>query len=141
MRCSQFSRMLEIKQSKMSNLSTLSKELFSQLTTKLQMAINLAKEKGPQAGSQLYQYKNMLHKTASEMLLIWLATFPYSFSLCMWINLLCRSCSIMSKGRIPINMLLYNEVRDLTAELLTDDVETHLQPFNNETFYYKTANI
>ena len=38
-------------------------------------------------------------------------------------------------------MLLYNEVRDLTAELLTDDVETHLQPFNNETFYYKTANI
>ena len=37
---------MEIKESKMLNLSTLSKELLPQLTTRLQMAVSLAQEKG-----------------------------------------------------------------------------------------------
>ena len=41
---------------------------------------------------------------------------------------------------------MYNQVRDLTATLLTDvchdvKVEPDLQPLNNEAFYHKTANI
>ena len=45
-RCSQLSRKMEIKEFKMLNLSTLSKELLPQLTTRLQMAVGLAQEKG-----------------------------------------------------------------------------------------------
>ena len=44
-RCSQYSRK-KIKHSKISNLSIISKELLSQLTTRLQIAVNLAQEKG-----------------------------------------------------------------------------------------------
>jgi len=37
----------------------------------------------------------------------------------------------------------HNEVRNVTVEQVCRDVEVepHLQPLNNETFHYKTANI
>ena len=77
-RCSQFSCKLEIKQTKLSRLSTLSKEL-SQLTTKLQTAVSLAQPR-PQAGSQLCQCKNMAFPYTGqplEMLLVYgMVSFP-----------------------------------------------------------------
>ena len=47
------------------------------------------------------------------------------------------------KGGFP--SIRHNEVRDLTAELLSElchniEVESYLQPLNGETFQYKTAN-
>ena len=49
-----------------------------------------------------------------------------------------------AKGGFP--SIRHNEVRDLTAELLTEvchdvQVEPHLQSLNTETFHRKTANV
>ena len=66
-RCIQFSRKMEIKQSKMLNLSNLSKGLFSQLTTGLQMAVNLAQEKDASSwltALPVQEHGFSLHKTA-----------------------------------------------------------------------------
>ena len=49
-----------------------------------------------------------------------------------------------SKGGFP--SIRHNEVRDLTAELLSEvchavEIEPHLQPIDDETFQLKTANV
>ena len=49
-----------------------------------------------------------------------------------------------TKGGFP--SIHHNEIRDLTAELLTEvchdvQVEPHLQLLNTETFHHKTANV
>ena len=65
--CSQYSREMEIKQSKMSNLSIISKELLSKLTTRLPMAVNLAQEKGASCwltALPIQEHGFSLHKTA-----------------------------------------------------------------------------
>ena len=168
-RCSQLSQKIEIKESKMLNLSTLSKELLPQLTTRLQMAVGLAQEKGASSwltalpvqehGFSLHktafpvqEHGFSLHKTAFEMLLHcgmvgWLPTRTLSHCACC-----CACCCAFSvdhalsclKGGFP--SIQHNEVRDLTAELLTEvchdvEVEPHLQPLDDETFKYKTANV
>ena len=57
--CSQLSCKMEIKESKMLNLSTISKELFPQLTTRLQITVGLAQEKGVSSWLKLYLCRNM----------------------------------------------------------------------------------
>ena len=60
---------MEIKESKMLNLSTLSKELLPQLTTRLQMAVGLAQEKGASSWLTALPVQEHGFSTVFEMLL------------------------------------------------------------------------
>jgi len=82
-------RWTEIKQSKMSNLSNLSKELFSQLTTRPQMAVGLVQEKGALSwliALPVQEHGFSLHKTSFRGALAlrygWLASRTPSQCVC-----------------------------------------------------------
>ena len=134
----------------MLNLSPLSKELLPQPATRLQMAVGLAQEKGASSwltALPVQEHGFSLHKTAFQDVLAlrygWLPTRTPSHCACgcAFSGDHALSCS---KGRFP--SIRHNEVRDLTAELLTEvchdvEVEPHLQPLDDKTFKYKTANV
>ena len=66
-RCNQFSRKLEIKQSKAAHSSSVCSDLCPQLSTTLQKAVTLASEKGASSwlsALPLREYGFALHKTA-----------------------------------------------------------------------------
>lgn len=148
-RCSQFSRKLEIKQSKTTNLSTLSKELLSKLTLRLQRAVSLAQEKGASSwltALPIQEHGFSLHKTAFHDALAlrygWLPSRTPSHCACGSSFSVDHALSC-PKGGFP--SIRHNEVRDLTADLLSEvchdvEVEPNLQPLNDETFQYKTSN-
>ena len=80
---------MEIKESKMLNLSTLSKELLPQLTTRFQMVVGLAQEKGVSSwltALPVQEHNFSLHKTAFQDALAlrygWLPTRTPSHCAC-----------------------------------------------------------
>ena len=92
----------------MLNLSTLSKELLPQLTTRLQMAVGLAQEKGSSSwltALPVQEHGFSLHKTAFQDALAlrygWLPTRTPSGSLCMCMavhSLLIMHCHVQRVG-------------------------------------------
>ena len=149
-RCNQFSRKLEIKQSKATHSSSVCSDLCPQLSTTLQKAVTLASEKGASSwlsALPLREYGFALHKTAFHDALAlrygWLPSRMPSHCTCGSKFSIEHALSC-PKGGFP--SIRHNEVRDLTATLLTDvchdvKVEPDLQPLNNEAFHHKTANI
>ena len=147
--CSLYSRKLEIKQSKTINLSTLSKELFSKLTPTLQRAVTLAQEKGASSwltALPVQEHGFSLHKTAFQDALAlrygWMPSCTPSHSVC-GTNFSVDHALSRLKGGFP--SIRHNEVRDITAELLSEvchdvEIEPHLQPLSDERFQQKTAN-
>ena len=119
----------------MLNLSTLSKELLLQLTTRLQMAVGLAQEKGASSWLTALPVQEQgfsLHKTAFRDTLAlwygWLPTRTPSHCTCGCTFSVDHALSY-PKGGFP--SIRHNEVRDLTAELLTEmchDVEVEPPP-------------
>ena len=78
-----------------------------------------------------------------HLLVIWLVTFLHAFSLCLWKQLSVDHDFLCPQG--GFQSICHNEVRDLTAKLLSEvchnvEVKPNLQPLNCETFHYKTAN-
>ena len=148
-RCSLHSRKLEIKQSKTINLSTLSKELFSKLTPTLQRAVTLAQEKGASSwltALPVQEHGFSLHKTVFQDALAlrygWMPSRTPSHCAC-GTNFSVDHALSCPKGGFP--SIRHNEVRDITAELLSEvchdvEVEPHLQPLSDERFQQKTAN-
>ena len=73
-----------------------------------------------------------------------LASPPYCNPLCLWGFIFCGSCAFLSEGGLP--SLHYNEIRDLTATLLTEVcsqvcTEPELQPVHNpDEFHLSTSN-
>ena len=128
--CGLSSRKLEIKQSKAINLSTFSKELFSKLTPALQRAVTLAQEKGASswlAALPVQEHGFSLNKTAFRDTLAlrygWLPSRTPSHCACGTRFSIDHVLSC-PKGGFPL--MRHNEVRDLTAELLSEvcnDVE------------------
>ena len=62
----------------------------------------------------------------------------YSHTLCMWCKLLCRARGFPS--------IRHNEIRDITANLLTEVchdvlVEPNLQPLTGEALAHRTSNV
>ena len=93
-RCSQYSCRMEIK---MSNLSIISKELISPLIARLQMAVNLAQEKGTSSWLTALPIQEHGFSLHLEMLLLYdmAGCHPvYTYSLCLWLIFLCRSCFV-----------------------------------------------
>ena len=72
---------------------------------------------------------------------VWLDALSYTFPLCVWYQLFCRSCPILSKGWIPFNTPQRSEGYHILSEVCHDvEVEPHLQPLSDERFQQKTAN-
>ena len=130
-------------------MSTLSKELFSKLTPTLQRAVTLAQEKGASSwltALPVQEHGFSLHKTAFQDALAlrygWMPSRTPSHCAC-GTNFSVDHALSCPKGGFP--SIRHNEVRDITAELLSEvchdvEVEPHLQPLSDERFQQKTAN-
>ena len=149
-RCSLYTCKLEIKQTKSKNLSTISTELLPKLTLSLQKAVTLAQEKGASSwltALPVAEHGFSLHKTAFRDALAlrygWMPFRAPSHCTCGTSFSVDHALSC-SKGGFP--SIRHNEVRDLTAELLSEvchavEIEPHLQPLNDEIFQQRTANV
>ena len=74
---------------------------------------------------------------------LWLDACRPTNILCMWLPFLSRAHSLLPRGAFPI--IRHNEIRDLTASVLTEvchdvRVEPDLQPITDETMTAATAN-
>ena len=121
-----------------------SSDLHQQLSSLLQLAVNLATEKGASSWLTtlpLEEYGFALHKSALQDALAlhygWLPLRTPS-SLC-WLIFILNSCS---KGGLPS---IRHGIRDLTVKLVTEvcsqvATEPELQPVSSEEFSLSTAN-
>ena len=141
-RCSQFSRKLEIKQSKTTHSSSVCTDLCPQLSTTLQKAVTLASEKGASSWLSALPLRESFHD-ALALCYVWLPSRMPSYCTCGG-NFSIEHALSCPKG--GFSSITHNEVCDLTATLLTDvcyevKVEPDLQLLNNEAFHHKTTNI
>ena len=75
--------------------------------------------------------------------MLWLATITSTIPLCVWGKLLSRTRLSYPRGALP--SIRHNDIRDLTAKLLTEicpnvATEPTLQPLTGETLTHRTSN-
>ena len=119
--CIQYARKVEIRDSKSLNLSNVTTELLSMLILSLQKAVTLAQEKGTSSwltALPIQEHGFSLHKTAALALRYgWLSSRTPSHCVC-GTSFSVEHAFSFSMGGFP--SIRYNEVRNLTAELLSE---------------------
>ena len=75
---------------------------------------------------------------------LWLTTSRYSHTLCMWCNFSDEHIFSCPRGGFP--SIRHNEIRDITANLLTEVchdvlVEPNLQPLTGEALAHRASNV
>ena len=149
MKADQLLQKSTVRSFKQQHYSRNSSDLQQQLTSSLQLAVNLATEKGASSWLTtlpLEEYGFALHKSAFQDVLAlrygWLPLRTPAHCACGSSFSVDHTLSC-PKGGLP--SIRHNEIRDLTAKLLTEvcsqvATEPKLQPVSSEEFSLSTAN-
>ena len=123
--------------------------LHSQLPLQLQKTVELAKEKGAYSwltALLLKEHGFSLHKAAFQDALALQYRWPPSniSSMCDCGKILCGTCTLMCQRKFP--SIRHNEIRDLTANLLTEVcskvlIKPDLQPTMSDQLSGATTNL